>query len=122
MLGVGYLAIEHQRYREALQWLDEGLSASDDCGGQRVRYFIRANQGLASLWLGELADAARALDEALELCHEAGGEEVVEEVLLATAALAAAESELRGRRGWRAQPSDTRPACTLRASSWSWTG
>ncbi len=92
--GVGYLAIEEQRYHEALQWLDEGLSAADECGSQRVRYFIRANQGLAWLWLDEFAEAARALDESLELCHEAGGEEVVEEVLLATAALAAAVSDL----------------------------
>jgi hypothetical protein len=90
---LGYLAIVDERYREALQWLDEGLSASDESGDPNTRFLIRGNQGIASLLLGELADAARALDDALELCHEAGGEEIVEETLLATAALASEDSD-----------------------------
>jgi predicted ATPase/DNA-binding SARP family transcriptional activator len=92
--NVGALAIVDEHYHEALQWLDEGLSATDEWGGRDMRFIIRGNQGIASLLLGELADAARALDEALELCHEVGGEEVVDETLLATAALAAEDSDL----------------------------
>jgi predicted ATPase/DNA-binding SARP family transcriptional activator len=92
--NVAFLAIVHERYHEALQWLDEGVSAAHDWGGRDIWYPIRGDQGIASLLLGELANAAKALDEALDLCHEAGGEETVDEVLLATAALAAAESDL----------------------------
>ena len=92
--NVGASAIVGERYQEALQWLDEGLVAWDQVGGADMRYVIRGNQGVASFLLGEFADAARALDEALELCHEAGGEEVVGEVLLATAALAAVDCDL----------------------------
>jgi tetratricopeptide (TPR) repeat protein len=92
--NVGFLAIVHERYHEALQWLDEGLSAAHEWGGRDIWYPIRSSQGIASLLLGELADAARALDDALDLCHEAGAEEIVDEVLLATAALAAADSDL----------------------------
>jgi hypothetical protein len=44
--------------------------------------------------IGELADAARALDDALDLCHEAGGEDIVDEALLAAAALAAEQTDL----------------------------
>ncbi len=92
--NVGYDAIVDER--EALQWLDEGLSATDEWGGRdpNMRFVLRGNQALAMLWLGECADAARTLDDALELCHEAGGEEIVDEVLLATAALGADASDL----------------------------
>ena len=48
---------------------------------------------LAMLALEPGRTAARKLDEALELCHEAGRDGVVEEVLLATAALAATDSD-----------------------------
>jgi predicted ATPase/DNA-binding SARP family transcriptional activator len=92
--NVGFEAIVDERYDEALQWLDEGLNAADEWGGQDIRYIIRGNQALALLLLGERADAARALDDALELCHEVAGEEVVDEVLLATAALGADASDL----------------------------
>jgi hypothetical protein len=91
---VGYRAIVVECYEEALRWLDRGLGAADESGGPSMRFIIRGNQGLASLWLGELADAARALDDAFELCHEAGAEEVVDETLLATAALAAEAFDL----------------------------
>ena len=101
-----------ERYQEALQWLDEGLSASDELGGADMRCVIRGNQGVASLLLGELADAARALDDALELCHEAGGEEVVDEALLATAALAAEDCRSPAGRaaGGRGRAAQGRPA------------
>jgi predicted ATPase/DNA-binding SARP family transcriptional activator len=92
--NVGYEAIVSERYEEALRWLDEGLNAADEWGSQDIRYIIRGNQGVASLLLGELTAAASELDEALELCHEVAGEEVVDEVLLATAALAADASDL----------------------------
>jgi predicted ATPase/DNA-binding SARP family transcriptional activator len=94
--NVGFDAIVDERYHEALQWLDEGLSATDEWGGRdpNMRFVLRGNQALAMLWLGERADAARTLDDALELCHEAGGEEIVDEVLLATAALGADASDL----------------------------
>ena len=59
-----------------------------------TRYIIRGNQGVASLLLGQLADAALALDEALEVCHEAGAEGIIDETLLATAALAAEVAEV----------------------------
>jgi tetratricopeptide (TPR) repeat protein len=93
---VGARAIVGERYHEAQQWLDQGLTAADESGDPSTRFIIRGNQGVASFLLGELADAARALDDALELCHEAGAEEIVDETLLATAALAAADSDLRG--------------------------
>ena len=91
--NVGNLAIVDERYHEALQWLDEGLPAADEWGGGDMPCVIRGSQGIALLLLGELADAARKLDEALELCLEAGRDDVVEEVLLATAALAATDSD-----------------------------
>ena len=90
---VGYRAIVGGRYDEALPWLDEGLSAAVEFGGPSMRYVIRGNQGVASFLLGEPADAARALDDALGLCHEAGAEDVVDETLLATAGLVAEDSD-----------------------------
>jgi predicted ATPase/DNA-binding SARP family transcriptional activator len=91
---VGYRAIGGAHYEEALEWLDQGLSAAQETGDPSMRFVIRGNQGIASLLLGQLADAARALDDALELCHEAGGEDVVDEALLAAAALAAEQADL----------------------------
>jgi predicted ATPase/DNA-binding SARP family transcriptional activator len=93
---VGARAIMGERYREALRWLERGLAAADESGDPSTRFIIRSNQGVALILLGELADAARALDDALEVCHEAGAEEIVDETLLATAALAAADSDLLG--------------------------
>ena len=58
-----------------------------------MQFIIRGNQGIASLLLGELADAARALDDALEVCLEAGAEGIVDETLLAAAALAAEHAD-----------------------------
>ena len=69
---VAYRAIVDAQYEEALRWLDQGLSASDELGSANLRCLVRGNQGVASLLLGELADAALAVDDALELCHEAG--------------------------------------------------
>jgi predicted ATPase/DNA-binding SARP family transcriptional activator len=91
---VGYRAILGEHYEEALQWLDQGLIAANELGGPSMRFIIRGNQGVASLLLGQVADASRALDEALELCHEAGAEEIVDEALLAAAALAAEDADL----------------------------
>ena len=91
---VGYQAIVAERYEDALRWLDKGLSVWDEQGGPMRRFLIRANQGLAWLLLGKHAEAARALDDALERCHEAGTEEIVDETLLAMAALAAEASDL----------------------------
>jgi tetratricopeptide (TPR) repeat protein len=91
--NVGWLAIAEERYHEALQWLDEGLTAADEWGGGDMPCVIRGSQGIAWLFLGELAHAARKLDEALELCIEAGRDDEVEELLLAAAALGAADSD-----------------------------
>jgi predicted ATPase/DNA-binding SARP family transcriptional activator len=91
---VAYRAIVDAQYEEALRWLAQGLSASDALGSPSLRCLIRGNQGVASLLLGELADAALAVDDALELCHEAGMEDIVDETLLAAAALAAEDADL----------------------------
>jgi predicted ATPase/DNA-binding SARP family transcriptional activator len=92
--NVGYKAVMEERYPEALQWLNEGLDVADEWGDRGIWSIIRMNQAVASLLLGELADAASALDEALEVCLEAGEEELVGEGLLATAVLAASAYDL----------------------------
>jgi predicted ATPase/DNA-binding SARP family transcriptional activator len=90
---VGYRAIVGARYEASLDWLDQGVSAAEGTGDSSMRYVLRGNQGVASLLLGELTDAARALHGALELCHEAGAEKIVDETLLAVAALAAEDAD-----------------------------
>ena len=91
---VGYRAIVGARDEEALRWFDQGLSAADELGSPNLLWLIRGNQGVASVLCGQLADAAPALDDALELCHEAGAEAIIDETLLATAALAAEDADL----------------------------
>ena len=119
---VGAWAIMGAEYEEALRWLDQGLTAADESGDPSMRCFIRGNEGVASVLLGELADAELALDEALELCHEAGDEAVVAETLLAAAALAAEGADLP--RAARLAGAAERPgsACERRANRWCGTG
>ena len=120
---VGAWAIMGAEYEEALRWLDQGLTAANESGDPSMRCFIRGNQGLASVLLGELADAELALDEALELCHEAGDEAIVAETLLAAAALAAEGADLprAARLASAAERHQGRPAGS-RANRWCGTG
>jgi hypothetical protein len=91
---LGYRAIVDGRYHEALRWLDEGLSASNELGSAGTRYLIRGNQGVALLFLGRRAEAAHAFDDALGVCVEADAERIVDETLLGSATVTAVRADM----------------------------
>jgi len=90
----GYLAIAESRDAEALRWLDRGLTAAHRLDDPLLIYVIRANQGLARLFRGELDEAALAFRDALAICHDAAMENEVDEPLLGMAAVAARQGDL----------------------------
>jgi tetratricopeptide (TPR) repeat protein len=92
----GYWAIVERRYREADVWLNEGLEAIRPLRHLNFVFLIRGNQGLTSLFLDELDEAAQAFSDALAVCREAGCEDIVDEALLGVAAVAARRGELDG--------------------------
>lgn len=92
-LIIGYLAVVEGRYREALEWLEEGLAAGRELGRPDFVFHLRSNQGLAWLFLEELDHAAAAFGEALAVCRDGSCEDVVCETLVGMAAVAARRGE-----------------------------
>jgi predicted ATPase/class 3 adenylate cyclase len=90
----GYVAIVERRYREALAWLDEGLEATRALGNPNWPFMIQGNRGLASLFLGELDEAAQQLCASLALAREGGRKEGIDEPLLGLAAVEASRAHL----------------------------
>jgi predicted ATPase/DNA-binding SARP family transcriptional activator len=91
---VGYRALVDGHYQEALQWLDQGLTASHEVSHAGTRYLIRGNQGLALLFLDRREEAAKAFDDALAACVEGGADDMVDETLLGVATLAADRADI----------------------------
>ena len=90
----GYKAIAEGHYREALHWLDEGMRAVRVLGNARSVFYFAGNQGLARLFLGETAEAARAFSDALAACADAAAQNMVDECLLGVAAVASRRGDL----------------------------
>jgi tetratricopeptide (TPR) repeat protein len=83
----GYSALATGRYDEAVEWLQDGLDAARASGMIRSIALLSNNLGLAKLFSGDLQTAAGLLSESLRLCRPAGTEHLVNETLLAAAAL-----------------------------------
>ena len=90
----GYKAIAQGHYREALQWLDEGMQAVRVLGNARSVFYFAGNQGLARLFLDETDEAARAFGDALAVCADAAAQDIVDETLLGLAAVATRHGDL----------------------------
>jgi predicted ATPase len=90
----GYKAIAEGHYREALQWLDEGMRAVRVLGNAQSEFYLAGNQGLARLFLDETDEAARAFGDALAVCADAAAQDMVDELLLGVAAVAARRGDL----------------------------
>jgi hypothetical protein len=84
-----------RRYDEARIWLDKGLEFANALEDPAGVFFIRTNQGLASLFLDDLDDAKHAFCEALTACRSGRVEDVVDETLLGLAAVEASRGDLR---------------------------
>jgi len=93
--AIGYVALVDRAYRDALAWFTDGLELADTIASATHVFYLRNNEGLARLFLGELDEAALAFAEALAICHDAAGEDVVYETLLGMAAVAARHREYR---------------------------
>jgi hypothetical protein len=91
--NVGYAATVERRYDDALDWLKKGLEFARPLGDPAALFFIRTNQGLASLFADDLDEARHAFCEALTACRE-GTEDVVDETLLGLAAAEALQGDL----------------------------
>jgi tetratricopeptide (TPR) repeat protein len=91
-----YEAIAEGRYHDALDWLEEGLEASQPLGELDLVYLIRGNQGLVHLFLDHLAEAGQLFRDALADCQEAGSEDIIDETLLGLGAVAARKGDLEG--------------------------
>jgi hypothetical protein len=76
------------------RWFDEGLEAARHIADPRSIYAIRNNQGLAWLFLDDLEQSERAFHDALAICRDAAGEDIVDETLLGLAAVAARQGQL----------------------------
>ena len=92
--NVGYSATIERRYEDARQWLDKGLDSARALGDPAAIFFIRTNQGLASLFLGDVDEARHALCEALAACRDGKAEDVVDETVLGLAAVEASRGDL----------------------------
>jgi tetratricopeptide (TPR) repeat protein len=90
---VAYQAIAEGRYQDALDWLDQGFNASRRLGDLNLVYLIRGNQGLASLFLDNVAEAGHRFREALAVCREGGSEGIIDEELLGLAAASAKQGK-----------------------------
>jgi len=94
-----YTAIREREYREALVWLERGLDAARRLDGPQAVFFLRGNEGVARLFLGDLEAAEAAFGEALRVCLAANCEDVVDETLLGLAAVSARRGDL-ARAAW----------------------
>jgi predicted ATPase/DNA-binding SARP family transcriptional activator len=90
----GYAAIAARQYREALDWLEQGLEAGRRMQQQWTEFIIRGNQGLARLFLDELDAAEQDFSAALGVCRLAGAEQFADETLLGMAATASRQGDL----------------------------
>ena len=91
--NVGYAAIVERRHDDALSWLEQGLEFARPLGDPAGVFFIRTNQGLASLFADDLDEARHAFCEALATCRD-GAEDVADETLLGLAAVEASQGDL----------------------------
>jgi tetratricopeptide (TPR) repeat protein len=91
--NVGYAATVEHRYDDALTWLEKGVQFARPLGDPAALFFIRTNQGLASLFADDLDGARQAFGEALTACRD-GAEDVVDETLLGLAAAEASHGDL----------------------------
>jgi tetratricopeptide (TPR) repeat protein len=91
--NVGYAATVERRYDDALSWLEKGLEFARPLGDPAALFFIRTNQGLASLFDDDLDEARQAFCEALTACRD-GAEDVADETLLGLAAVEAWQGDL----------------------------
>ena len=82
-----YRAIADRRYEDALAWLAEGLEAGRRLESPQATFFIRGNEGVARLFLGDVDGAEAAFTEGLSICVAARCEDVVDEALLGLAAV-----------------------------------
>jgi hypothetical protein len=89
----GYQAIVEGRHQEALRWLNDGLDAARRLSGAHWVFMLRANEGLARLFLQQLDQAHDALSEALAASREAGSENIADEALLGLSAVTALRGE-----------------------------
>jgi len=95
-ITAGYVAIAERRYREALLWLDEALDAARRLEDPSELFAVYGNQGLASVFLQELEDAARQFCDALAIAREGWQDDHagVDEALLGLAAVEASRGRL----------------------------
>ena len=77
LVADGRRALTDGRYREALEWVDEGLDAGRELDHRGLVFHLRSNQRLAWLFLDELDDDAAAFSEALAVCRDGSCEDVV---------------------------------------------
>jgi tetratricopeptide (TPR) repeat protein len=91
--ATAYLAIAERRQQDAIAWLNRGLEAARRLGDPNSTFLIWGNYGLARLFVGEFEEAGRAFREALAVCRDAGGEDIVDETLLGLAAVAVRQDE-----------------------------
>jgi predicted ATPase len=93
-LVAGYTALVARRYREAIDWLDQGLDAAGRLQHSWWEFSLRTNRGLANLFLDEPDEAEHDLTAAIGICRAAGAEALLDETVLGLAALAARQGDL----------------------------
>ena len=89
-----YRAITERRYETALPWLDRGLEAARRLDDRRSFFVIRANEGLARVFLQQPDQAAEAFRDALAACREAATEDLVDEPMFGLAVVTALQKDL----------------------------
>jgi predicted ATPase/DNA-binding SARP family transcriptional activator len=89
----GYVAISDRREAEALEWLEQALQAARSTGGDELP-FVLGNIGLAKVLLGDLDDAEPALVEGIALQVWSADEPLIDEAVLALAAVQAQRGDL----------------------------
>jgi predicted ATPase/DNA-binding SARP family transcriptional activator len=85
----GYFGLAEGHYRESLAWFDQALDAGNRLDNQRTAFFVRGNQALARLFLGELDEAEEAFRDSIAAARETASEYLTNEAVLGLAAVAA---------------------------------
>ena len=89
----GFVAISERRESEALAWLEEGVQAARTTSSEELP-FVLGNAGLAKALLGDLDDAEAALVESIALHVWSADAPLIDEPLLALAAVHAQRGDL----------------------------
>lgn len=82
---LGEVYFEHQRYGEALDFLQEALNLIRPSGHQQNIVDVLLQLGQAQLYIGDVAAALQALDESVSYLREEAGSQRLSEALMAQA-------------------------------------